>query len=911
MKKCLSLVTMFLLAVAFNACSGDEGNTCGAGTVEQNGQCVPQCADSEYWDGSACQTIPSCDDGTTFNAATGKCEADITQCAAGTELVNGQCVSKCSDTEYWNGTACTPIPECGEGTVFNEATGQCDPVIADCAPGTHEENGECIPDVICGGDTHPENGECVPNTLPDPDVTEADVLFTVPAEGDSVSLGGTIDTPIDEDGDGLVDGNWDQFQFAATAGTYLKIMSTSEGAALPAFAIMGFDEDQNVIYQRIGLNPNGLVTEREVYLPYDAVYVILVTDYNMMVSALFGSDTVPVGGPDFTYYVEVTNQGTPDVSAIDSLPATQTGDLNDGSLKFYDFSAAEGDLLRLVSHGQPLPDTASDLYPIVMAFGPDGEFIKEVDANPSTDASVLLMASADGDYLLVQDFALALGPARDFAFDLGQKTYIDCTVDDCSSGALEEGSDLIQRGPLAAGDYMVTGVYLPSGETGTLNVTLLDENLDEVMSSQATSDQNAALMYYADHDMLAYLHIEEASGVAIDNFTEDHALIHTPLLEAGNSYTDLAVTEMPDGTLPNAGVDHITGTAGQFLFFSGFSTTDPTKAWIEPNEQIYTPDLGYMGPGFDVTNSNYPSLEPLFVRIPSDGDFLHIVWDSGDSSNIVGGTYSTTVNAMQPVEVETPVLDTPTLLEAQTLDATNVVALYEFNAASDGMYEVSVTPTEGSYVHPRMMVLSIGDLLADWFGTYWLADPEVGLSLGAIAMDSTSENGQAATAVAISPYEGPLFILVGNSEPAGDTDTFDLQITLLPPPENDTCDMAEELDLSSGSIVINASTYGASNTIDSHSCTSGGHGPDLWYSFTLDADAIVTIETLDVGGISDTVLGLFNSCDGAEVACNDDGGSGLLSRIDSVGLTAGTYYIIVDAWNSGQAGDFSLSITVE
>ena len=909
MKKCLSLITMFLLAATVNACSGDAGNTCGAGTVEQNGQCVPQCADSKYWDGTACQTIPSCDDGTTFNATTGKCEADITECAEGTELVNGQCVPQCSDSEYWNGTACTPIPECGEGTTFNETTGQCDPVIADCAPGTHEENGECIPDVVCGGDTHPEDGECVPNVLPDPDVTEDDVLFTVPAAGESVSLGGTIDTPIDEDGDGLVDGNWDQFQFAGTAGTYLKIMSTSEGAALPAFAVMGFDEDQNVIYQRIGLNPNGLVSEREVYLPYDAVYVILVTDYNMMVNALFGNNGVPVGGPDFTYYVEVTNQGTPTVSAIDSIPATETGDLNDGSLKFYNFSALDGDMFRLLSHGQPLADAASDLYPIVMAFGADGAYIKEADADPANDADIILITPADGDYLLVQDFALALGPARDFSFELSQKTVVDCDAEDCTAGSVEEGQDIVQRWTMAAKDYGVIGIYLPSGASQTLNVSLLDENADEIMSTTATADQNGALFYYAEQDQSVYLHMQEAGGAAVDSFTINPLLIHTPALEAGQSYTGLEVNEMPPGTLPNAGIDHFTAPAGQFVFFSNFSTTDPSKAWVDPVEQIYMTDLTLFGPAIDLNDPNFASLSPVFARIPADGDYFHIVWDSDENSDIVGATYDTTMNAMNPVMVDTPTENNPTVVPDQTLDATLGLALFSMDAINGEIYSVTATPAADTLLKPKVTILSLGDLFC-FFSCDWTPDPTMP-TLGAMAMGTATSDGEAANAVVGSPYDGPLFILVSNSGTSGDDAAFEIQVDWVPPPEGDNCSIAIELDVSSGSAIADGDNSDNGNSFSSHSCSSGGAGADEWYSFTLDADATVTIETLDVDGISDTVLGLFNSCDGEEIECDDDDGDGLLSKIGPVGLTAGTYYIVVDPYGSTTTGAFELSVTVE
>jgi hypothetical protein len=62
-------------------------------------------------------------------------------CAAGTHELDGECV---------------PDVVCAAGT--HEEAGEC---VADvvCATGTHEEAGECVPDVVCGAGTHDEGGE--------------------------------------------------------------------------------------------------------------------------------------------------------------------------------------------------------------------------------------------------------------------------------------------------------------------------------------------------------------------------------------------------------------------------------------------------------------------------------------------------------------------------------------------------------------------------------------------------------------------------------------------------------------------------------------------------------------------------------------------------------------------------------
>ena len=67
-------------ALLLSACGDDGGDVaCAAGTVLQDGECIP--------DGSVI-----CETGTTYNATTGKCDPDITGCAEGTVLIAGECV---------------------------------------------------------------------------------------------------------------------------------------------------------------------------------------------------------------------------------------------------------------------------------------------------------------------------------------------------------------------------------------------------------------------------------------------------------------------------------------------------------------------------------------------------------------------------------------------------------------------------------------------------------------------------------------------------------------------------------------------------------------------------------------------------------------------------------------------------
>lgn len=133
------LAALLLPALAAFGCGpGDHPETlsCGDGTENRNGTCV-----------AVVDPISSCGDGTIFDEDSGKCEPTV-QCGEGTEANDaGECVA---------------IAECGPGTELDLGTRQCIPV-ASCGPGTvlDESTGECTPEVSCGVGTVLEDGECV------------------------------------------------------------------------------------------------------------------------------------------------------------------------------------------------------------------------------------------------------------------------------------------------------------------------------------------------------------------------------------------------------------------------------------------------------------------------------------------------------------------------------------------------------------------------------------------------------------------------------------------------------------------------------------------------------------------------------------------------------------------------------
>lgn len=106
-----------------------------------------------------------------------------------------------------------------------------------------------------------------------------------------------------------------------------------------------------------------------------------------------------------------------------------------------------------------------------------------------------------------------------------------------------------------------------------------------------------------------------------------------------------------------------------------------------------------------------------------------------------------------------------------------------------------------------------------------------------------------------------------------------------------------------------ASVVGRScGMLNNHSgtCSAGAAG-DAVFSFTLTAPRRIVIDT--EGSSYDTSISLRGDAPYAEVACDNDSGTGNLSRMLRDPLPAGTYFVIVDG-RSSACGDYKLNLTV-
>ena len=110
-----------------------------------------------------------------------------------------------------------------------------------------------------------------------------------------------------------------------------------------------------------------------------------------------------------------------------------------------------------------------------------------------------------------------------------------------------------------------------------------------------------------------------------------------------------------------------------------------------------------------------------------------------------------------------------------------------------------------------------------------------------------------------------------------------------------------------GSATFSGSSDGAGEDYTSDSC--GGAGNDIVYSFTV-TETVNAVFNTD-GSDYDTVLHVRSDCDNdaSQLGCDDDGGTSVQSNLELT-LSPGTYSVFLDAFGSGNYGNYVLTITL-
>jgi hypothetical protein len=753
---------------------------CAPGTVldETSGECLSACIQEEYWDGQACQPFPepNCASGTQLNQASGKCE-----------LI-------CTLEQYWDGTECQqlPDPECGAGTVFNPETGKCDLTAEACAPGTVLQDGQCVPEITeCSPGSHQENGECVLDVLPQADVVESSepeqvAAFDLPTSGQVILLGGVVDTPFDQDGDGYDDFDIDRFSFVGQAGTYLKISAMSDGLTMPAFLLRSEQKDDEgySVYVRYALCIDKLNCAREIYLPRTDNYTILVSDFHNLGPAVFGNMFPPVGGDDFDYVVAVENLGEPQITEIDSLPLDDAGDFTEG-LKFFRINNAQlQDVYSVISCGDPSLLEASDAVSALLVFDTEGNLHSEAESEYlGSEAIVSFSIQQVSSYLIVQDYVGVFGNRSPYTLDIVQETVIDCTdgLDpECGPGSLAAGESKVLLYNLLKGDLLVFRGSVPGTAQENFGIRMLDQGFNTLSDGSAGYDWLRWDKHYSVQDGWIYLWFFGWFGGAVPEYDFESIIAPTPLLEAGVPASNLSVVDMPEDTLPDSGVDHFIAEAGKMAVFVDFMTHNPIRDWITPLEEVYSfNDAGnywtVMGPALDISQEGSPAITPTLAYVSISGSYLHVVSDPDIDSDILGVTYDTTLQLQDVVSLGTPASGIPVGAVDQSLALSTGLAIFSFTGQVDQSVNVSLTPLDAGTLQAEVMLLSFG-----WMSLYddmWRWS-DSGQRLGLKDSLTADGPGSVVELQTMSPISGLNIIVVRDVTANQDAGFFDLTVSI-------------------------------------------------------------------------------------------------------------------------------------
>jgi Secretion system C-terminal sorting domain/Cleaved Adhesin Domain len=159
---------------------------------------------------------------------------------------------------------------------------------------------------------------------------------------------------------------------------------------------------------------------------------------------------------------------------------------------------------------------------------------------------------------------------------------------------------------------------------------------------------------------------------------------------------------------------------------------------------------------------------------------------------------------------------------------------------------------------------------------------------------------------------GP-YVYGGYNGPWNGTTNNNIELIVNPLVANDNCD---------GAIALTPGATFGTNPVDGtvvsategNNASCGSNGPGVWYSIVVPADGNITIEIgPDIGTGDpgfDSVIEAFSGTCGALVSidCDDDGGAGVFSLLDLIGLTpSSTIYVRVWEYAGDAVEPFAIS----
>lgn len=950
MKRRLLFVLCLGAAIALTACSGDEGQECGEGTVASGDQCVSDAEEIECGEGTELQDgvcvniveAVECGEGTVLMGGECVSEIEAVDCGPNTELVDGECVSTVEEVE------------CAAGTTLVD--GEC---VADaaCGPDTELVDGECISTIGCGDGTILVDGACELIDPFDGIDREADEpndpafygddanigTLELGAEGETSLVYGNIDAPstVGEDEDTFLAADFDIVVFQGTAGQRINLESTAIGAPSIAMGLVFLaDEGDDRSFVRLAFPHGSRNASKQVVLPFTGAYMVRVgapNDTAAFFSFLsegqlnFGSIVgEPEGHEDFTWILGVTHLAP-------AAPETFTGNAT------FSFT---GDDVREAPEAL-LEVDAGKIVQLSLEVGPGtaGAFLTGNTAFDAVDENLGLVVVPEGGLRIVVDSVFER--TTDPSFTLSGIELPQIAQGDLApGGSFDYDGTLvgnsIQFLPFTATENSIITASAGPGEDSDANVAifLLSADLSETIAVSSdgvfglpSNEENLQGYVAAGDYQLAVFHENQ------DDDNGDHPFTVSVSATGVTTLDDLAVDgtqTVTDMTLGAEGAIawYVVNTTELGLF--GASATPVAETGIDAAMRIFTqPFLAARdqvlaaaevddGAAAEAESAELPlAAGTVIFAVGNLGELAEADFNVDVAVSLLGIAQETEPNDVSGDANSLGALEgVVRVAGALAADVDTTTDFYSFTL--DGIAEVNLG------------VIGVGEAPASGLrmNLYTMGNPNTPIASAETIVDFFS--GEEIDPTIDTVLEGGSYFV--SVEQIEDTPTGDYLVTLT---------RGETLECVPG---VSACNEGAVETcidgfdIEVIECdvecveVGGVFGCELVaevepndeeaqmlgdardivgnlspededrYSFTVDSNARLTASTaFSVAPGADTTLALEDG-EGEQIAFNDDT-NGLFSEI-TANLTPGTYTLVVRGFGGG-AGNYRLILDLE
>lgn len=263
------------------------------------------------------------------------CGDNSEACGPGTSDVGGECTPNVGMI-------------CGDGTLFDPASGACLPDPGLCGSGTVLINGTCQ-DPTAGLSVDLEEGP-EPNGFEPGAAFAGDIALKPIGDPKGFVVHGCIKPNADV-------ADFDDFRITVTAPTLIDVTADGVHGLAAGFVALG-DDPAIATWQRFGLNTMTDMSHRELFLPKAGTYELVMADTRSLLGIVDGSGVlVPAGNADGTscYYVTLNQEAIP--TPIHLAVPVGTNDVISNKVLFYSGTLPSGviDLQESIASPYALP----------------------------------------------------------------------------------------------------------------------------------------------------------------------------------------------------------------------------------------------------------------------------------------------------------------------------------------------------------------------------------------------------------------------------------------------------------------------------------------------------------------------------------------------------------------------------